>query len=119
MPHIVTRICRECKHTACVSVCPVDCFYIPNKPSGEFPDQLYISPEECIDCLACIPECPWEAIFEQPDVPEIFAGDIKINALSDSQRDNFKPAEEIENPMPEEEDVIANKKKWGYEDEDA
>ena len=44
-----------CKHTTCVAVCPVDCFY-------EGPNMLVINPEECIDCGVCEPECPEEAI---------------------------------------------------------
>ena len=116
MPHIVTRLCRDCKHTACVTVCPVDCFYVPKEASPDLPDQLYISPEECIDCFACIPECPWEAIFEQPNVPELFKDEIDLNKLCDTQRDRFKPAPEVDNPNPTEEEVKANREKWGLSD---
>ncbi|MGH7613558.1 MAG: 4Fe-4S dicluster domain-containing protein [Gemmatimonadales bacterium] len=49
-----------------VDVCPVDCIY-------EGPDQLYIHPDECIDCGACEPECPVTAIFPEADVPEKWA----------------------------------------------
>src|SRR5881409_2259773 len=47
---------------SCVDVCPVDCIY-----EGE--DQLYIHPDECIDCGACEPECPVTAIFPEEDTP--------------------------------------------------
>jgi len=50
-----------CKHTDCVSVCPVDCFY-----EGE--NMLVINPDECIDCGVCEPECPEDAILPDTDV---------------------------------------------------
>lgn len=50
------------KYTDCVVVCPVECFY-------EGQQMLYIHPEECIDCEACVPECPVEAIFEESNDP--------------------------------------------------
>lgn len=56
MTHVVTEACIKCKHTDCVIVCPVDCFY-------EGPNFLTINPDECIDCGVCIPECPEDAIF--------------------------------------------------------
>jgi ferredoxin len=56
MTFVVTDRCIMCKHTACVEVCPVDCFY-----EGE--NMMVIHPEECIDCAACEPECPEEAIM--------------------------------------------------------
>jgi ferredoxin len=61
MTHLVTENCIQCKHTDCVSVCPVDCFY-------EGPNFLAINPDECIDCGVCIPECPVDAIVQDNDV---------------------------------------------------
>ncbi len=63
MAYVVAEPCIKCKYTDCVEVCPVDCFY-------EGPNILVIHPEECIDCGACVPECPVAAIFEESDVPE-------------------------------------------------
>lgn len=60
MTHIVTDNCIKCKHTDCVVVCPVDCFY-------EGPNFLAINPDECIDCGVCIPECPVKAITTEDD----------------------------------------------------
>jgi ferredoxin len=57
MTHLVTENCIKCKHTDCVVVCPVDCFY-------EGPNFLVINPDECIDCGVCIAECPVNAIVE-------------------------------------------------------
>jgi ferredoxin len=79
MTYVITEPCIEAKDRACVDVCPVDCIYEDDK-------MLYIHPDECIDCGACEPECPVNAIFPEEDVPEnqkqyiainkdIFAGD--------------------------------------------
>lgn len=65
MTHIVTRLCL--RDTACVEVCPVECMIL-GVPEGEWP-WLYIDPDTCIDCGACVPECPYEAIFPEEEVP--------------------------------------------------
>src|SRR5438270_6964211 len=62
MAHIVTSKCLGCKFTDCVEVCPVACFY-------ELEGQLIIHPDECIDCTACVAECPVEAIYAEGDLP--------------------------------------------------
>ena len=41
---------------------------------------LYIDPDVCIDCSACIPECPVQAIYEEDDLPDDKQEWIKINA---------------------------------------
>ena len=61
MTYIVNDKCINCRHTDCVEVCPVDCFYL-----GE--NTIVIHPDECIDCGVCEPECPPEAIL--PDTEE-------------------------------------------------
>mgnify|MGYP003628306613 CR=1 FL=1 len=63
MTHVVTSACVGHKYQDCVAVCPVDAF-------KELLTYLVIDPDECIDCGACIPECPVEAIFADTDVPE-------------------------------------------------
>ena len=63
MTFVVGENCINCKHTDCVEVCPVDCFY-------EGPNFLVIHPVECIDCALCEPECPVEAIFADDELPE-------------------------------------------------
>ena len=82
----ISWLCEPCidvKDSACADVCPVDCIY-PH--ADETPDefeavnQLYIHPEECIDCDVCTPECPVEAIFMDDDVPEEWVEFIEINA---------------------------------------
>ena len=72
MAFIVTDSCIECKHTDCVEVCPVDCFY-----EGE--NFLVINPDECIDCGLCEPECPVDAIFAEDELPADQIKFIEIN----------------------------------------
>lgn len=60
MPHVVTDRCEDCRYTHCVSVCPVDCFH----GSAQ---RLYIDPDICIDCAACVLECPVGAISDSFD----------------------------------------------------
>jgi ferredoxin len=72
MAYVVTEPCFGCKYTDCVVVCPCDCFY-------EGDQMLFIHPDECIDCGACQPECPVEAIFPEDDVPEEWKDFIDLN----------------------------------------
>ncbi len=68
MPFVITDPCIDTKDTACVDVCPVDCIH-PRKDEAEFATatMLYIHPEECIDCGACVPACPVSAIYDSLD----------------------------------------------------
>ncbi len=85
MAYIITRLCRDCVDASCVGVCPVDCIYAYTGSDHEtFPNQLYIHPDECIDCGACEPECPVTAIFPEEDVPANMKQFVQIN------RDVFK-----------------------------
>lgn len=77
MAYIIAEPCVDVKDTACVDVCPVDCI-LPK--DGEGVRQLFIDPDECIDCGACEPECPVEAIFAEEDLPEKWHEYIEINA---------------------------------------
>ena len=70
MPYVVTEDCIRCKYTDCVETCPVDCFY-----AGE--NMLVINPLECIDCAACEPVCPIDAIV--PDTSEAGARWLELN----------------------------------------
>ena len=63
MTYVITEPCVDVKDKTCVDECPVDCIY-----EGE--RALYIQPDECVDCGACEPVCPVEAIFYEDDVPE-------------------------------------------------
>ena len=115
MPWVITRLCRDCVDQACVEVCPVDCIYQhTGDDKAAFPNQLYIDPEECIDCGVCEPECPWEAIFEDERVPEVFADDKDLNAKITESKDDFEVPEVTEKESPSTDQVQANKEKWGY-----
>ena len=81
MTYVIAEPCVSTCDTACVEVCPVDCIHGPEdktgageeaKADGFDPEgkQLYIDPDECIDCAACVAECPVEAIFADTDLPD-------------------------------------------------
>jgi NAD-dependent dihydropyrimidine dehydrogenase PreA subunit len=61
--YVVTAGCVDVRDRACMDVCPMDCIYEGDR-------KLYIQPDECIDCGACSPACPQEAIYFDEDVPE-------------------------------------------------
>ncbi|GIW81922.1 MAG: ferredoxin [Gemmatales bacterium] len=73
MTHVVCQPCYDCKYTDCCVVCPVECFYQDEM-------MLYIDPVDCIDCEACVPECPVEAIFAEANVPSQWAEWTQTNA---------------------------------------
>lgn len=73
MTFVVGENCINCKHTDCVEVCPVDCFY-------EGPNFLVIHPDECIDCALCEPECPVDAIFAEDELPDDQKDFLELNA---------------------------------------
>ncbi|KMY23847.1 NAD-dependent dihydropyrimidine dehydrogenase, PreA subunit [Actinobaculum suis] len=62
MAYVIAMPCLDVKDKACVDECPVDCIYEGNR-------MLYINPEECVDCGACEPVCPTEAIYYEDDLP--------------------------------------------------
>ena len=83
MAYIIAEPCIDVMDRACVEVCPVDCIYEPEAtslPEGERLAMLYIHPEECIDCAACEPECPVEAIFVDDETPDEWKNYIEINS---------------------------------------
>ncbi|MBI3212249.1 MAG: FAD-dependent oxidoreductase [Mycobacterium sp.] len=79
MAYVITQNC--CKDASCVPVCPVDCIR-PTGAAGEFTgtEMLYIDPEACIDCGACMEECPVEAIYYEDDLPDQLSRFKDINA---------------------------------------
>ena len=68
MTHVITSLCL--RDNGCMSVCPVDCIQ-PGDPNQGFPT-FYIDPSTCIDCGACVRECPFHAIFPENEVPQAF-----------------------------------------------
>lgn len=87
MPYFITDPCIGVCDTACVDVCPVDCIHPTREkwPEKGFDEnnlegkQLFIDPDECIDCGACEPVCPPTAIYEEADVPEKYKHSIAKN----------------------------------------
>ena len=78
MTMVVTQPCIGCKDKACLPVCPMDCFH-------EDETMLYINPDDCIDCEACVSECPTEAIYHEDDVPEQWNRFIELNARKSNE----------------------------------
>lgn len=103
MAYVIAEPCVGVKDTACVSACPVDCIYVfdpksgqlviagrdgavmkysevdPDFPADQLPSQLFINPDECIDCDACKPVCPVSAIFPADELSEKWQDFERIN----------------------------------------
>jgi ferredoxin len=72
--YVIAQTCVDVKDKACIEECPVDCIY-------EGARMLYIQPDECVDCGACEPVCPVEAIYYEDDVPAEWAAYTEANAV--------------------------------------
>ena len=71
MTYVIGEPCVDVLDRACVDECPVDCIYEGDR-------MLYIHPDECVDCGACEPVCPVEAIYYEDDLPDkwqVYAGE--------------------------------------------
>src|SRR4026207_1775555 len=86
--YIIPEPCIGTKDSACVDVCPVDCIH-PRKDEPEFEtaEQLFIHPDECIDCGACVPACPVEAIFALDEAQEKGKTVFRINAQNKKKKE--------------------------------
>ena len=104
MTFVVGEGCINCKHTDCVEVCPVDCFY-------EGPNMLVIHPDECIDCALCEPECPEDAIFAEDELPEEQSEFLALNARLSTVWENIT---EVTDSLPgaEEWSSMQNKRQY-------
>lgn len=72
MTYVIAQPCVDVKDKACIEECPVDCIYEGSR-------SLYIHPDECVDCGACEPVCPVEAIFYEDDTPDEWKDYYKAN----------------------------------------
>ncbi|MEM1009069.1 MAG: ferredoxin family protein [Myxococcota bacterium] len=89
MTYVITQPCEGVCDTACVDVCPVDCIHGPIQVDNRGEEvktikdltglQLFINPDECIDCGACEPECPVSAIYEESELPDSMAKYLDLN----------------------------------------
>lgn len=75
MAYVIAEPCIDVKDKSCVEVCPMDCIH-----GAEADPMVYIDPEECIDCDACVPVCPVEAIFLESNLPKKWKQFAGINA---------------------------------------
>ena len=92
MTYVIAEPCVAVCDTACVATCPVECIHGPvsveelvavpeEERAARFPTlQLYIDPETCIDCGCCVGACPVEAIFDEHDLPAVWASYREKNA---------------------------------------
>ena len=78
MAYVITDTCT--KDELCVQACPVDCIH-PKQDEAGFAEatQLFVNPNDCIDCGACVPVCPVSAIFALEDLPEKWSNFTQIN----------------------------------------
>jgi NAD-dependent dihydropyrimidine dehydrogenase PreA subunit len=72
MTYVIAQPCTDVMDRSCLEQCPVDCIY-------EGARSMYINPDECIECGACEPACPVEAVYYDADVPEALAGAVDSN----------------------------------------
>src|SRR5215211_5199125 len=101
MTYIIGEPCIDIKDLSCVDVCPVDCIHQADR-------MLVIDPEECIDCGACEPECPVEAIFPEDALPEKWEPFVRINSPHRDGPDGgnglgeqYPVEKNVQNPPPE------------------
>ncbi|MEV5354898.1 ferredoxin family protein [Streptomyces sp. NPDC052693] len=81
MTYVITSACVETKDGACAAVCPVDCIHPTEGESGYGEaTQLYINPDECIECDACVGACPVGAPYAEENLPPELAHFKQINA---------------------------------------
>ena len=73
MTYIITEGCIDLLDKTCIDECPVDCIY-------EGARQMYIHPDECVDCGACEPVCPVESVYYEDDLPSEYSEYARINA---------------------------------------
>jgi NAD-dependent dihydropyrimidine dehydrogenase PreA subunit len=103
MTYVIVEPCIGVKDASCVDVCPVDCIHATDDDP-----QFYIDPEECIDCGACEPECPVEAIFPEDALPDKWEPFVKINyaysegaEVVDALVDAYATEHDVHNVLPE------------------
>jgi ferredoxin--NADP+ reductase len=78
MAYVINRLCT--REGDCVEVCPVECIVPGPTNDPQWNDLFFIDPDTCIDCGACVPECPVEgAITPEDEVPPEFQDDIRRN----------------------------------------
>jgi len=81
MAYVIAEPCIGTKDNSCTEVCPVDCIHPTQDEQGyEASAQLFIDPEDCIDCDACVEACPVDAVFAEDQLPPEWHGFASTNA---------------------------------------
>lgn len=114
MAVVITRLCQDCVDGACVDVCPTEAIveHRPKDRASELPNQLFVDPDLCISCNLCVPECPWEAIYDEDDVPQPFSSDIALNRRAYEKSTEYHvPTSKLSRRVSSEE-VENNRSKW-------
>jgi NAD-dependent dihydropyrimidine dehydrogenase PreA subunit len=79
MTYVITAPCVA--DYSCVEICPVNCISPgPDTEGFEQAEQLYINPDQCIDCAACVEACPVKAIYKKERLPEKWQHYAEVNA---------------------------------------
>ena len=73
MTYTIAEPCIDVLDRACIEECPVDCIYEGDR-------KMYIHPDECVDCGACEPVCPVQAIFPEGGIPDEWKIHIDVSA---------------------------------------
>ena len=94
MAYVIAESCIDVLDISCVSVCPVDCIHYEEGVDRK----LFIDPNECIDCGACEPECPVNAIFPEDQLPAEWATYTQIDATWFANRDEARAAVDAAKP---------------------
>ncbi len=102
MTHVITALCL--RDSACVDVCPVECI-IQGKPEEQWPWYM-IDPDTCIDCGACVPECPYEAIFPEDEVPTAYT--LKAGQYLCDTKENLPNGEALDGEVGGHHAKVAN-----------
>jgi ferredoxin len=81
MAYVIVDRCIGNKDNSCVEVCPVDCIHpTPDEPGYEAAEQLYIDPDECIDCNSCVEACPVDACLADYELTALQVSFLEKNA---------------------------------------
>ena len=73
MTYVVTEACVDVKDRSCLDVCPVNCIVDGGR-------MMFIDAAKCIDCGACEPACPVEAIYFDAELPDENAASLEESA---------------------------------------
>ncbi|MGW1992954.1 ferredoxin [Embleya sp. NPDC001921] len=84
MTYVIGANCVDVKDRTCVAECPVDCIYEGDR-------MLYIHPEQCVDCGACEPVCPVEAIYHVDDLPADWLWHLDAAGEATAGREDAEP----------------------------